>query len=911
MPILFTVCLLLCSATADRVSPARASVMSAVLLAAPVNATWAANTAAQWREKGFRGFLFQGLREGLAPPGIPVAEANRLLLEIRAAQARLGEAGLDRNFLRLPLTPDAPYFADGKWARRGIESIREAARFCRESGLRGIVLDTRPDSLMFRYRWDGYRLDETPPKTLREGARRFGRQAVRACLRAYPEGEILLIVDPLPSAAPLWHALFQGMLEGPGAAADVSIQVLVGASAGILDTPGHEVDALNRVTARLTARCTPEQRRVWERQGALCLGLEPIRYRQGLPVPAYAIEYFRARLCMAKAVSGAYAWINAPDGGWWEIMPDEVDAYGRLAQGGAAAVLPTPPLPPRHKDYVVRTPVDDFLRVGPGGLGKRPDGFILRDDYGAALLLPRGVPEGFEMPMHGGTLPVTNLYIGTRHEIEPKEGMAVVPPIKGPLLLERLPIARYALPACPWMNISKALTAGERRGEIEFGVENRTGDTLRGKLEAFGAEGYSVGAAGFPVRLEPDETAVYRRAVQGIFREGDRPVFRLVLRLDGGGSAARDFTMPVRPAEAWMQFLDTSARVAPAALLRRQGTLEGVAAVGGDGGLWLLNARGVVVRTLLDDLVVTHVLAGLNAGGAPRVAAFGTRGNMMVLDAQGEIQWRRDLNHESAPETGLVVKSSPGRADTAVTVFPDGSIEATPLDGGRGWRREMGGTVANPTWLGDALVVSVQGAKGQSLVCLDQGGSLRWERELPSAPSCPPILLNKSPRPVLAVALADGTLSRHDPATGEWLDATGTACARPRALAPLPESDGMLLLLTDDRVMATTPEGTVQWSADAWAPRLTGAFHGEGMVIADGFGALHLARRDGLFPWTNAPPHGRLTCAPVSLPVRRGEAPRFLMTFSDASLRLITPQPFAIPHESHGPFRERSRPGTP
>ena len=46
---------------------AEGSVVALPLLEAPINATWAANHAEEWHEKGFRGFLLEGILDDLQP----------------------------------------------------------------------------------------------------------------------------------------------------------------------------------------------------------------------------------------------------------------------------------------------------------------------------------------------------------------------------------------------------------------------------------------------------------------------------------------------------------------------------------------------------------------------------------------------------------------------------------------------------------------------------------------------------------------------------------------------------------------------------------------------------------------------------------------------------------------------------
>lgn len=558
------------------------------LLAAPINATWAANHAEEWRDKGFRGFLFEGLlddlrlfpteRERLQASGELFAEENTsvitsgpaavfsdrggwivpghwndLIKEITGANNRLRDAGIDRNFLHLHLAPDAAWFEDPRLLEIAEQRFRLAGEMCRETKLRGIALNTQSGSFMYDYRWDGYRRN-LPTDALSEGAYTFGVRVLRAFIRAFPEGEIILIAQDTESCGPLWFDLIEGCFEAPGAAEDITVRLAV------LEPP----DIGNRtffnsyptlVNKRLKARRSRSATVARQRKAGLVFSLEPIHYEGNMPAARHPLKTYRPALYAAAVYGDAYVLIWAPEGGWWQIPPDLAAQYQQLKQGGAARVRFAPPVPRTLNAYAPLIYGALGARIGSLEMqGKEVD--VLQSDRGAALLFWEDMVAPMRLPARAGMVSALSLMAEERQYFTPKEGVVTVPPLTGPSLVEGMSLNDYTLPASIRLDTESPITAGITQTSIEVGIGNPLKAPLRGTLTLVTDAPYGLGAAAFPVNLAPKQSTSFRRMLRGISKLGTRPAFRVNLAAASGDPIARTFTFAVAPQQRLLFFCD-------------------------------------------------------------------------------------------------------------------------------------------------------------------------------------------------------------------------------------------------------------------------------------------------------------------------------------------------------------------
>ncbi len=563
------------------------------LLAAPINATWAANNAEEWHEKGFRGFLFEGIlddlrlfpteqervqrftklhKETLAASEENTAviitdlsnsdhdmghmvvpgDWNELTEEISGANNRLRAAGVDRNFLHIRLAPEEAWFTDPILQEIAEQRFQLAGQVCRAANLRGIAVNTQSDSFIYDYRWDGYGRDLVP-EMLAADAYHFGTRVLRAFIRECPGGEIMVIARDVESAGPLWFDLAEGMFDAPGAAEDIPVRMAV------LEPPDiRDRDFFKRYPAYLTGLLKARRSRNLRqprRDAGIIFALEPIHYEGDIPTARYPLKEYRPALYAAAVYSTAYILIWSPEGGWWQLPADMAEQYRHLKQGGAARVRFAPPVPRTLSAYAPFLYKDMGTRIGSIEiLGQEAE--VLKNSRGASLLFWEDTWDPLRLHARAGIVTAINLMAEERLYFTPKEGHVIIPPLSGPVLLEGIPLNEYALPTALQMHLVSPIKAGIIQSPVEIGITNPLPVPLQGTLAVLAGSDYALGAASFPLDLPPGQSVSFNRVLRGLSNLGTRPEFEVSLAITREAPITRNFVFPVTPEERFAFFCD-------------------------------------------------------------------------------------------------------------------------------------------------------------------------------------------------------------------------------------------------------------------------------------------------------------------------------------------------------------------
>lgn len=641
------------------------------LLVSPINATWAANHADDWYEKGIRGFLFRGILDdlrlfpseherlvhteslspvetydGVVTPTLGVQSGygadivipgdwDELTREISGAVNRLRAGGVDRNFLHISLSPEAPYFINDTLAEIAEQRLRLAGALSAAAGLRGIAINTQSNSAIFNYLWDGYPPDYDA-QLLADNARRFASRILRAYIRAHPDGELLLLAGRPESAGPLWFPFIEGAFTSVGAAHTIPIRLAFLDHADTLNPQFHR-DYSERVRRLFRQRLSGAAAGHWQKQGGLVFGLEPIHHRQDIPTARYPLDAYRGALHAAALYGVDYVLLLAPEGGWWHIPPDTAEQFTHLKQGGAARVRFAPPVPRALDAFMPRLHFLGADYIGPLRVQDN-EAEVLRNEQGAGLLFWDDVEAELDVVTRRGIVVATDLTSDNQRFFIAREGKLRLPPLPGPVLVEGLSMRDFALPASIWLDASAPVSVGITREELRFGIRNPLDAPLRGTLTLVSEPRYSLGAATFPLDLKPGGSHSFHRRMQGLSYLGQRPVFSLNLTTGTGASVQRDLVLTIEPEEKFRVALDAPP-TGPPALWPPPGTGETPV-------MFLLDARGalcaydIASNALLwrKRLRGTYRLPPVllqDETGAPRVAAINEHGRARLFDLVG------------------------------------------------------------------------------------------------------------------------------------------------------------------------------------------------------------------------------------------------------------------------------------
>ena len=812
-----------CAAHAQGAFPAAEPAVG--LLSGPVQATWAANALDYWRETGFRGFILEGICDDPTRPiwgrdGDPYSmdEDDALLKEVKLACSRLAQAGIDRHFALLRLAPEAPLFQERALSLEMFDFFAAAGRFCRLAGLRGLAVDSDSLNPLFTFTWDGYAGEKARPALLDQGAREFGKGALRAFAKEFPDGELLVMADSVRDAGPLWFSFFDGLVAGIGAADTLRIHLLTAESAAEVQ-PAALSRILACTNAHLRARSSEDARRLWSRYGSVALGFRPLQTGASGPAANYPPEAFHLQVAVAKALCDRYFWVDSPGAAWWQIPPEQAAQYATLYQAGGLAAGQTQPTLAELPLYFLHSPVDGLQRVGPlPWHGTTP--YVCAGATGAAVLFWEGLPDSLPIAANQPRPRVFDLRTG--RELELKKRSREIPAGPEPVLVEALPHGRWALPAALHAAPEAALAAGNAPVRIEVGVINPLEGNLIGGVQAWPQEGLSLGEASFPVSLAPRAAALLTRTLQGARLPGPGIYLDLTLSCPESTDPAcrtvkRRFLFDVVPETLWERPIEGTPVGQPfAGDTNGDGTEEIIAtdryhtACFNAAGALLWEARWRATPAAAARPVRTRL-------GVLGVAMLDRWGIVRLLDSQG-----RELSTvplDLTPVAGAVRFADLYGSGADVILIGDelGRVSCVTLDGSPLWRVPVHAPPCYVTWAPQAGLVVVACMDG-TIRTFDRDGQPRWISVTAGAPSCEPVVMHEGPHIQIVTGSTNGHVQTWDPETGlqsaDWVVAYESPVTALCAADIQKDKGDELLAGSQDAVLCLNRKGQPLWKVD-------------------------------------------------------------------------------------------------
>lgn len=363
------------------------------------NVNHVADTAADWRSRGFDGFFYSYLfrdwtSDIWAEDGqiATVGPDDALFQECHDAIAEAVTEGLTEHALKVAFYSKLPDPFDEAQYGKLLGNMREGVRFARDAGFSLFAIDTEYVSEQYEYECKDYDYTRYSREELAAKLRGRWREVGLTIAREAPGLEVGVLPEGMLYYGPLWMEVFAGLLEGlQEGNLQGDVHVFCEGTYSMRD-PDEIREHAEAVRQRTADRLTGEAAACWAAKGKIALGAWPLGYYREVKDSAgkflgwsgkrekfgdqivgsyadksdrYPIEEFRAQLAAIRTYSDRYCWIYGHGASWWQVTEEQADRYEERIQSLPREnfLLATAP---NIEDYYKASAERNVIRLTPG-----------------------------------------------------------------------------------------------------------------------------------------------------------------------------------------------------------------------------------------------------------------------------------------------------------------------------------------------------------------------------------------------------------------------------------------------------------------------------------------------------------------------------------------------------------------
>jgi hypothetical protein len=284
-------------------------------------------------------------------------ENDKTFQRIKVCNEQCRKHGITENFIKVAFYKHVPLWTDVSAWQKVNENFRQAARFARLSGCRGIALDIEYVGEQYDLDFEGYDYKGYTKDDLRAAAVKRGRDITQAMLQSYPDMVFLTLPEGIYFYGPLATDLLIGMVQGMAESrAPGGLHLLTERSYQMVSTIGliHYVHGLE---SDILKNLDPPTARYWRDKCSISLGGWPLGYYREIldesgqrlgysgrvekfgnkivgsyadKTQNYPPEDFRNQYAGMLLTSKRYCWIYGHGATWWQFTDADVAKYGRV-----------------------------------------------------------------------------------------------------------------------------------------------------------------------------------------------------------------------------------------------------------------------------------------------------------------------------------------------------------------------------------------------------------------------------------------------------------------------------------------------------------------------------------------------------------------------------------------------------
>ncbi len=335
------------------------------ILFSPITPEYLQDTAAEWKATGFDGFLFSGIMSNWADDiwakdgdSTTRNEDDKTFQRIKSCNEQCQKNGITENFIKVAFYKHVPLWTNNTAWKKLCENFKEAARFAKISGCRGIALDIEYVSEQYHLDWEGYDYQGYTQTDLREAAIKRGKELIASMLQNYPDMVFLNLPEGITFYGPLAGDLFLGMIQGMAQAnAPGGIHLLTESTYDMNSTLGL-IHYSQNLESKILGLLDDSSKKYWKEKCSIVLGGWPLGYYRKIVdengeflgysgkeekfgnkiVGSYAdkssrfsVDEFRNQYAGLLLAGKQYCWIYGHGATWWQFSEEETKRYGKVS----------------------------------------------------------------------------------------------------------------------------------------------------------------------------------------------------------------------------------------------------------------------------------------------------------------------------------------------------------------------------------------------------------------------------------------------------------------------------------------------------------------------------------------------------------------------------------------------------
>lgn len=316
-----------------------------VLIFTAIDGEYLADTVAHWgNDVGVNGVILSYIADWWSTKD--ELTKNQALLKKINENGR--PYGVDSNFIKVALGyRELPLWTDDQSWKTVTDNFRNIADLIKQSGTRGIAIDTERYNVSSLYNSHDKRFDAIKPDVLRKKIYERGRQIMLAITEAYPDIEVLVLQEGQfhldvnnDKEYEMWMDFYNGM---------ASVKNNQGITLGLESTfstfnPLNLKGRYNNVQTAMGRAVSKHS--FWRDKCSLAIGMWPLGKEYNNKTARYSPADFQRQFSQAVALSPKYVWIYDHGWAWLQLSKTEAEKYtkgGRWILAEEYQSLPTDP----------------------------------------------------------------------------------------------------------------------------------------------------------------------------------------------------------------------------------------------------------------------------------------------------------------------------------------------------------------------------------------------------------------------------------------------------------------------------------------------------------------------------------------------------------------------------------------